>query len=209
MAKSSRPTLAHRLQFALFLVVEWLVSTLSWRATWNLGRAIGRLFCRIDARHRRVVRENLRASDLGLDEAGVQAMSMAAFEHFGGLLFTTLRIMKITPEELRRITRIEGQEHLETAFREGKGVVGLTAHIGNWELLALAVALGGWKLAAIGRELDNPLLEASLVGENALVWGAPQRLNVGDSSEIDLSGSPQPMSQNSDGTMISFRCSET
>jgi KDO2-lipid IV(A) lauroyltransferase len=162
MAKSSRTTLAHRLQFALFLVVEWLVSTLSWRTTWNLGRMIGRLFCRIDARHRRVVRENLRASDLGLDEAGVQAMSMAAFEHFGGLLFTTLRIMKITPEELRRITRIEGQEHLEAAFREGKGVVGLTAHIGNWELLALAVALGGWKLAAIGRELDNPLLEARL-----------------------------------------------
>jgi hypothetical protein len=32
------------------------------------------------------------------------------------------------------------------------------------------------------------VLDGSLVGENALVHGAFQRLNVGDSSEIDLSG---------------------
>jgi KDO2-lipid IV(A) lauroyltransferase len=191
MAKSTRPTLVHRLQYALYVPVEWLVSTLSWQATWKLGHFVGRLFCRIDARHRRVVRDNLRGSGLGLDEAAIQALSTAAFEHFGGLLFTTLRIMKITPEELRRITRIEGQEHLDAATGEGKGVIGLTAHIGNWELLALAVALGGWKLAAIGRELDNPLLEArlrrfrmsfgnSVIAKDGAVRGSIKALKAGE-----------------------------
>lgn len=41
-------------------------------------------------------------------------------------------------------------------------MIGLTGHIGNWELTALALGLAGWKVAAIGRELDNPLLEARL-----------------------------------------------
>jgi len=162
MARPSSPTLTHRLQLGLFLVVEALVSTLSWQTAWKLGRAVGRLFYRIDARHRRVVRENLRGSNLGLDEAAIQEVSRACFEHFGALLFTTLRLLKTTPEEVRRFTRIEGQEHLEAAFREGKGIIGLTGHIGNWEHLALAMSLGGWKLTAIGRELDNPLLEARL-----------------------------------------------
>jgi len=162
MASPTRPTLVHRLQYGLFLLVEGLVSLLSWRTAWTVGRAVGRLFHRVDARHRRVVRDNIRASDLGLDEAAIRELSRACFEHFGGLLFSTLRMLRTTPEEVRRITRIEGQEHLEAAFREGKGIVGLTGHIGNWELLALALNLGGWKLTAIGRELDNPLLEARL-----------------------------------------------
>jgi glucose-1-phosphate thymidylyltransferase len=37
-------------------------------------------------------------------------------------------------------------------------------------------------------EVRDIVLEQSLVGENSLVRGSFQRLNVGDSSEIDLSG---------------------
>ena len=162
MPRSAHPTFAHRLQYGLFLVLEWLASGLSWRTSWILGRAVGRLYYLVDARHRRVVRENLRASSLGLGEAEIQALSRACFIHFGALLFTTLRLLKTNPEEIRRITRIEGREHLEAAFREGKGIVGITGHPGNWELMGLALSLGGWKMAVIGRELDNPLLEAQL-----------------------------------------------
>jgi KDO2-lipid IV(A) lauroyltransferase len=162
MARSAHPTFTHRLQFGLFLVLEWLASGLSWRTSWVLGRAVGRLYYLVDARHRRVVRENLRASSLGLGESEVQALSRACFTHFGALLFTTLRLLKTNPEEIRRITRIEGREHLEAAFKEGKGIIGVTGHLGNWELMGLALSLGGWKMAVIGRELDNPLLEARL-----------------------------------------------
>ncbi|MDR3671921.1 MAG: lysophospholipid acyltransferase family protein [Holophaga sp.] len=162
MARTTQPTLVHRLQYGLAMAVIWLVSGLSWRIAWTLGRAVGHLYYLIDARHRRVVRENLRSSDLGLTETEITALSRDCFAHFGALLFTTLRILQTTPEEIRRITRIEGREHIEAAFREGKGIIGLTGHMGNWELLALALSLGGWKMAEIGRALDNPLLEARL-----------------------------------------------
>jgi KDO2-lipid IV(A) lauroyltransferase len=162
MTRTTRPTFAHRLQYGLFLAMEWLVSGLSWRAAWALGRGVGRLYYLVDARHRRVVRENLRASSLNLGEDEITALSRASFAHFGALAFTTLRLLRTTPEEVRRITRIEGREHLEAAFGEGKGIIGVTGHFGNWELLGLALSLGGWKMSVIGRELDNPLLEARL-----------------------------------------------
>jgi KDO2-lipid IV(A) lauroyltransferase len=190
MARTASPTFAHRLQYGLFMAVEWLVSGLSWRSAWALGRAVGYLYYLADARHRRVVRENLRSTDLGLGEQEIQALSRACFTHFGALLFTTLRLLRTTPEEIRRITRIEGREHIEAAFREGKGIVGLTGHIGNWELLALAVSLGGWKFAVIGRELDNPLLEGrlrdfrtafgnSMIAKDGAVRGAIKALKAG------------------------------
>ena len=162
MARRTTPTFAHRLEFAGFLLVDLLVRLMGWRIARALGRLLGLLFFRIDARHRRVVRENLRNADLGLDEAAVQALSRACFEHFGDLLFATLWLLHSSPEDVRRMTRLKGRENLEAAFREGKGVIGLTGHFGNWELMALALSVEGFPLAAIGRELDNPLLEARL-----------------------------------------------
>jgi glucose-1-phosphate thymidylyltransferase len=41
-------------------------------------------------------------------------------------------------------------------------------------------------------EVRDMMLEGSLVGENAIVRGSFQRLNVGDSSEVDLSSGPRP-----------------
>ncbi len=43
-----------------------------------------------------------------------------------------------------------------------------------------------------GALVEDMLLERSVVGENAIVRGSFQRLNVGDSSEVDLSGGIQP-----------------
>ncbi len=42
-----------------------------------------------------------------------------------------------------------------------------------------------------GAHIENHVLEASLIGSNAQVRGAFQRMNVGDSSEIDSSGREQ------------------
>jgi len=162
MARTATVTTAHRVQYGLFLVAETLVRLLPRRAAWALGRAVGRLFHRIDARHRRVVRDNLRTSSLPLDDAAVRALTRACFEHFGSMLFATLRLLRASPDQLRRLTRIEGQEHIDAAFAEGKGVIGLTGHFGNWELLALTLSLEGRPVAGIGRELDNPLLEKVL-----------------------------------------------
>jgi KDO2-lipid IV(A) lauroyltransferase len=156
------PRFIHRLQYGLVLAVAQLVRALPWQTSQTLGRVAGQLFHWSDARHRRVVRQNLRGADLGLDEKAIRALARACFEHFGTLLFTTLRLLSMSPEEVRRITRIEGREHFEAALAEGRGAIGLTGHFGNWELMALAISLELQGMAVVGRALDNPLLEAVL-----------------------------------------------
>jgi KDO2-lipid IV(A) lauroyltransferase len=162
MPRDTRITFAHRVQYAAFLGVERLVRALPRSTAAAFGSAVGRLFYLVDARHRRLVRENLRGSSLRLDETGVRSLSKACFEHFGAMLFTTLRLLRNAPEKLDGLVRIEGREHIAAAYAERKGVIGLTGHFGNWELLALALGREGWFLDVIGRELDNPLLEKDL-----------------------------------------------
>ena len=164
MTKNPEPTLRHRLEYAAFRTAETLIRLLPWRAALALGKGVGRFYHLIDARHRRVVRENLRASDLGLDEGEVRHVARACFAHFGSLLFATVRMLHMPEAQIRALVDFEGLEHFDAAAAGGKGFIGLTGHFGNWELMALALSLEGRTLAVIGRELDNPLLEPYLSG---------------------------------------------
>lgn len=155
-------TLRHRAEYAAFRSVEWVVCRLSWGAAQRVGRGLGRLVYSLDARHRRIVRENLRSCDLGLEEAGLQAVSKDCFRHFGSLLLSTIRLKTLDREGLLAKVRFEGLEHWDAARSEGRGFIGLTGHYGNWEAMALALSALDRPLHVIGRELDNPLLEPHL-----------------------------------------------
>jgi len=164
MSKSPEPTLRHRLEYAAFRFAEGLIRLLPWRMALWVGAGVGRFYHLLDARHRHVVRENLRRSNLGLSELEIRRVGRACFAHFGSLLFATVRMLQMSEARVRSLVRFEGLEHFDTAVAEGKGFIGLTGHFGNWELMALALSLEGRTLAVIGRELDNPLLEPYLSG---------------------------------------------
>jgi KDO2-lipid IV(A) lauroyltransferase len=164
MPKSSEPTLRHRLEYAAFRSAESLIRLLPWQMALAVGAGVGRFYHLLDARHRRVVRENLRGSDLGLSELEIRRVARACFAHFGSLLFATVRMLHMSEARVRSLVRFEGLEHFDAAAAEGKGFIALTGHFGNWELMALALSLEGRTLAVIGRELDNPFLEPYLSG---------------------------------------------
>jgi KDO2-lipid IV(A) lauroyltransferase len=159
MAETSLPSFRHRAEFAAFKVADALLGHLPWGALQMVGRGIGAAFHAVDARHRRVARENLRAADLGLSEKEIRAVARACFRHYGALFIGLLKLRRATPEQLRAWIKVEGLEHFDAAAAEGKGFIQLTGHYGHWEAVALIQSLEGRPLAAIGRELDNPLLE--------------------------------------------------
>lgn len=158
------PTLRHRLEYGAFRLLDGVIGRLPWTTVQALGEAAGTLFYLVDPRHRRIVRENLRFADLGLDEAGTRALARACFRHFGALFVGLLRLRRATPEELDRWIKVEGLEHFDAAQATGRGFIQLTGHYGNWEAIALGQSRHGRTLDAIGRELDNPLLEPISLG---------------------------------------------
>lgn len=155
-------SLRHRLEAALFKGVVKVLSGLPRPTVVAMGEALGGLAWILDARHRRVMRENLRAADLGLSEEEVIDLSRACFRHFGGVLFSVIPLMTASPEELDAWIRVEGLEHFDAARAEGRGFIQLTGHYGHWEAIALAQSRHGRSLAVIGRALDNPLLDPIL-----------------------------------------------
>jgi len=159
---SQKPTLRHHLEFLLFRTLEPVLRRLPWNTALGLGTCLGRIACRLDARHRRVVRDNLRLSDLGLSETQARQLALACFGHFGAVLLSAPHLLHLDADKLEALVRFQGLEHWDAVRAQGRGFIVLTGHYGCWEALALALSLKGRPFAVIGRELDNPLLEPYL-----------------------------------------------
>jgi KDO2-lipid IV(A) lauroyltransferase len=127
-----------------------------------LGAALGRLYLRLDGRRRSLARENLGRAFPELPYAGIEALTIRVFEHFGGVAAELLHAMGRRPEDTFSRIETEGVENARDAFESGRGVFFLTAHLGNWEWAALGTGALGIPVAVIARPLDNPLLDARL-----------------------------------------------
>ena len=69
--------------------------------------------------------------------AWARQIARRTFSHLGKSL---LEVMTISPRRLQSCVDFQGVEHLDAAVRLGKGVVFVTGHIGNWEIMGGAVA---------------------------------------------------------------------
>jgi len=124
------------------------------------ARVLGWLWFKIMRRHRRRAMENLRcAFGHELDPAQIkrtarrsmQQMAMMAME----LLFTPRRI---TEWSWPRHARLKDLGPALEVLLDNKGVIMLTAHFGNWELLGYILATLGFEVHAVMRPLDNPYI---------------------------------------------------
>jgi KDO2-lipid IV(A) lauroyltransferase len=73
-------------------------------------------------------------------ENGPSWVRRTARRSFINLGRSLLEVMMMTSRRLGRVVEVRGEEHLRNALARGKGVVFVTGHIGNWELMAHVVA---------------------------------------------------------------------
>ncbi len=128
----------------------------------SAGRRLGRLYRAIDRKRRDLAEENLSRAFPDKRPEEIEALSIAVFEHFGGVAADVLHTFGSSPEALDARVSVSGEERIRAGLASGRGLFLLTAHLGNWEYSALATAAAGFPCTVIARPLDNPLLERLL-----------------------------------------------
>jgi len=96
-------------------------------------------------------------------DAWVRRTARRCFIHLGKAL---LELMLMNKERLARLVNIQGEENLQNAIALGKGVVFVTGHIGNWELLAGAVALS-YPASVVAAPIEPEEVNDMIVGLRA------------------------------------------
>ncbi len=125
----------------------------------RIGKVLGAMAFYLDGRHRWVCLKNLEAALPQLRPAERWDLARRAFENAGKTFLEFPGLARRDPVEILRTVRYEGFENCLDALKE-KGVLFLTGHLGNWEIMALSQ---GYRkhppLAFIARPMDNPYLD--------------------------------------------------
>jgi len=89
------------------------------------------------------------------------------FITIGRSLIEAMRLRKHFHRRMYSDIEVVGLDNFRKAYERGKGIVVITGHIGNFELMAAWVAQAGYKSAVIGRALYDKRLDNMLVANRA------------------------------------------
>ncbi len=131
-----------------------LVRLLSLRNVQRCGNAIGWLGWHLLAPYRR--RVALKNLEVAFDDSvplGVRKrIGLRGMQNAVKVVLELFKLPQLGPDELRRVVRLHGLEHLKQALEKGRGAIIVTAHFGNWEFFAARLTLEGLPLTVIARD---------------------------------------------------------
>ncbi|RKY31123.1 MAG: hypothetical protein DRP74_05500 [Candidatus Omnitrophota bacterium] len=76
----------------------------------------------------------------------IRRIRIRMFRNFAKYLVDFFRFEKLTKEEVAKNVKVLNRHYLDQALARNKGVIVLSAHIGNWELGGAVVALAGYPI---------------------------------------------------------------
>lgn len=120
----------------------------------KIAEILGRIIFACLVKYRAIAIANLKSAfgkERGEEE--LAKVAKGVFENLSKNAVELVNFPKINKANLNRFVRIENIDIVDTALKAGKGVILLTGHFGNWELLALAFRLKGYEGAVIGRRI--------------------------------------------------------
>ncbi len=144
------------ISFLRFLPASW---------SFRLGSALGTIAFALLPQARKAGLKNLAIAFPSWPESERRRVLRESFRNLGRMVAELSRIDRVGVEELRRRVKIADPELWQRLLteRKGQGLLVLTAHFGNWELLAWFHGRLGYPVTLIHRPLRNPLLDTSLL----------------------------------------------
>jgi len=130
-----------------------LSKTLPRPASYALAAFVSGCFYRMDGRARCGVASNLgtifTARGQPLSPPELRRLTRRTFYNFGKYLVDFFRFVNMSPGELGRLVTIEHPEYIRQAMAMNRGVLAISAHLGNWEMAGAVMARMGYPITAI------------------------------------------------------------
>jgi KDO2-lipid IV(A) lauroyltransferase len=176
------------LEFLCIIIVSLPLAVLPLRWSLKAGELLGFLVFYVWGSRRRIAIKNLSQSVLSNAisiPAPAEQIIRENFRNLGKSFAEVIKIYFGLGKEVIDSVSVEGIEHFYRGKEKGKGILLLTGHCGNWELMAIATSAKGANISAVARPVNNPYT-------NRLVQRAREKFG---NSVINKSGALKPVMQ--------------
>jgi KDO2-lipid IV(A) lauroyltransferase len=154
------------LQYIGLRTVSMALHSFPIEANLQTSKLLGSLVYQFDRKHRDRSLGNLRRSFPEMPEHQREQLARQSVQQlimlFVEVLFTT-RLIRI--DTWSRFVELEKfDEVIKLLMRRDRGLILLTGHYGNWEILGYVLATLGFETTSIARPMDNPYVNRWLLG---------------------------------------------
>jgi KDO2-lipid IV(A) lauroyltransferase len=110
---------------------------------------------KLDPKHRERADANLKLAFPDWSDAKRHETVKEVFRHFGRMAGDFARTPLRTRQELLDSAELDGIENIEAAVSQGKGVLAVTCHLGNWERFGHIAVASGYPLSVVARDANQ------------------------------------------------------
>ena len=149
-----------RLISAIASVGILLLRRLDYRRASAWGARMGRLAYLVVGKNRKRASDNLtRVFGDGKTPEQRKEIVKALFENFSRSGFELVPYGLLSPEQRREHVQVVGKEKLDEALSVGRGVIAVSAHLGNFMIIMPRLAADGYHVDFIVKPLRNEIIE--------------------------------------------------
>jgi KDO2-lipid IV(A) lauroyltransferase len=133
------------------------------RMSYGIARRMADLYVLLDKRGRDCVISNLKQIQVGsgvaLSSRALHSLARENFLNFAKYLVDFFKFLRLDRQHMDQFVRFGNVPAvLDGLLEQGKGIIIVSAHLGNWELGAAAVAAHGYKFNAVALEVPDKKL---------------------------------------------------
>ncbi len=130
----------------------------------RVGASLGSIAMTLDRGNRAIAMRNLTIAFPKIDDSARLAILRDTYRNFGRMAAEWVHFFELNPGNIERYVTYDGREHWDEAIRlsAGRGIVVLTGHFGNFELLSVGHSLHGNRIAIVQRPNRNPVIDRAV-----------------------------------------------
>ena len=152
--------LSHRLEYAGLRVLMSLTRRLAPARASRVGDILGALVFHVTGMRKKLVMKHMaRVFRVTGDSEELRAMSRSVYRQLGRTAVEHARLLAGRTADLRDRLAVSGEAHIDRAREGGRGVILITGHFGYWELLGATVAMLGYPITVVAKQLHNPAVD--------------------------------------------------
>lgn len=117
------------------------------------------LFYHLGTKNRIITLHNLMRSFPEKNTDEIIRIARGVYRHFAMVAVEFFDLPYITKDNIHEWMDVEGLENYQSAIAQGKGVLSIVAHFGNWELMTIAVPFYLKPMYIVYRPLDSKVFD--------------------------------------------------
>lgn len=156
------------ISYALFRTLEFFLLLLPYRLRKAFFTGLATVAYTVDKKHRTVVRQNLDfAYGKRLDDDECERITRYCYRNLMLNFLQVVENRRMTPQRQAKLVTFEQREIVDAARADGRPIIFISGHYGNWELGATAVASQIMPTVSIHKKLNNPWFDRYLLASRS------------------------------------------